>query len=83
MAQPGGTARDVTPVVIDLGKVRSKAVRDLKRGGGELLGEVQDALVATRQRLGPEAAGKELVPIVLLYRKKKKRRRGTRLFPFF
>jgi hypothetical protein len=70
------TAGGASPaIVIDLGKVRSKVVRDFKRGrGGKLALEVEQVGAEARQRLGEDAAKKELVPIVLVYRKKEKRR---------
>lgn len=68
------------PIVIDLGKIKSKSIRDFKKGRGELVHEVEQALAETRQSLGVDAAGKELVPVVLVYRKKQKRRRNGLFF---
>jgi rRNA processing protein Krr1/Pno1 len=67
---------DVTvPIVIDLGKVRRKRVKDLKRGRGRLMGDVHQALNQVRETMGDSIEGKELVPIVLIYRRRRKRRR--------
>ena len=76
MAQRTGS-EGLAPVLLDLGKIKGKTVRQFKEGRGKLVGEVQLVLAEVRQNLGPEAAGKELVPIVVVYRKKARgRRRG-------
>ncbi|HSG39240.1 MAG TPA: protein kinase [Thermoanaerobaculia bacterium] len=87
MEQPTGTER-LAPVLVDLGKVKGKVVRQFKEGRGELVGEVQQVLADVRQSLGPEAATRELVPIVIVYRKKRKRGgrgggNGGGMLPFF
>lgn len=58
------------PIVIDLGKVKKKRVKALKRGEGKLVSEVQQAVEQVRARLGASAAGKEIVPVVVVYRQK-------------
>ncbi|MGE5233910.1 MAG: hypothetical protein ACM3OB_07350 [Acidobacteriota bacterium] len=63
----------VTPIVVDLGKVGRKRVKQLKRGDGPLLEEVHQVIANVRESLGPEAAGRELVPVVMLYRRKRRR----------
>ncbi len=64
------------PIIIDLGKKRRKAIKDLKRGQGRLMDEVYDAVDQIRARLGADAAKKELVPVVLIYKQKSKRGGG-------
>lgn len=64
------------PIIIDLGKKRRKAIRDLKRGHGKLMDEVYDAVDQVRARMGADAAKKELLPVVLIYKKKSKRGGG-------
>jgi hypothetical protein len=66
----------LAPLVIDLGKVKKRQIKRLERGQGRLAAEVQEAVEAARAGLGEEAVGKELVPVVVLYRKKRKKRRG-------
>jgi len=73
-------------IVIDLGKAKRKRIKALKRGRGKLMGEVADALNEAsneiNSRLGEEAANGLLVPVVLVYRRKRKRKgKGIRL-PF-
>jgi hypothetical protein len=64
------------PVIIDLGKVSRKKARRLKRGEGSLLAEVQAAVAETVGQLGPAAAGKEILPVVIVYRQKQKKAAG-------
>lgn len=64
------------PVIIDLGKVKKKKIKQLKRGRGELLDEVDQAVATAAASLGAEAASKTLVPVVVIYRKKEARRKG-------
>lgn len=70
----------INPVVVDLGKKRSKTVRALKNGEGPLMDEVSRVLDEVRAR-SPELASKELVPVVIVYRKKPARKSKSR-FPF-
>ncbi len=64
------------PIVLDLGKVKRKQVKKLKRGTGPLLDEVHEAISSVHQELTAEAEGKALVPVVLLYERKRKKKRG-------
>jgi len=73
-ASPSSDA--VTPIMIDLGKKKNKQIRDLKRGRGKLMDQVSEVLERVRADLGPGTDPKNLVPIVMIYRKKEKRRRG-------
>lgn len=70
------------PIVIDLGKQRPKHIKRLKRGRGKLWDEVVDVIDEVSYQLGEETQDKVLVPIVMVYRKKKKRKRANLLFPF-
>jgi hypothetical protein len=84
MAEPT-TAVQTPTVIIDLGKVKKKQVTELKQGRGDLATEVQEVLAETRARLGPELATKELVPVVVVYRRKRRRKGGKgfgRMLPF-
>jgi len=80
MAEP---AEITQPIVVDLGKVKKKRIRQLKRGRGPLVLDVQDVVNEVSASLGDEVAGKQLVPVVVLYRKKRRRGGGGGLFPFF
>ena len=65
--------KDLIPIVVDLGKTKKKKIKKLKRGTGPLLDEVQQAVAVSRSRAGDQLADKVCVPVVLIYKKKKKR----------
>src|SRR4051812_27649359 len=72
------TTQEVTgiaPVIIDLGKEKKGRIKDLKRGRGRLMAEVAAVLSEVRAGLGADADSKQLVPVLLIYKKKGKRRR--------
>lgn len=75
MAQQTG-AEGLRPVLVDLGTVRGRTVREFKEGCGPLVDDVQQVLAEVRQNLGPDGATKELVPVVLIYRRKRKGKKG-------
>lgn len=64
------------PIVLNLGKVNRKRVKQLKEGHGKLVDEVQEALEQIKASLGADAEGKELVPIVMVYEKKVRKAPG-------
>lgn len=63
------------PVIIDLGKQRSKLIKELKNGEGELWDEVLEVADEVKEMLGAEAEGKVLIPVIMLYQEKASRRR--------
>jgi hypothetical protein len=65
---------------VDLGKKKKKQIRNLKRGRGPLLEDVADVVEKVRASLAEQLAGKELVPVVIVYRQKKKRSSGLLSF---
>jgi hypothetical protein len=65
-----------TPVILDLGSATRRNVRRLKAGGGRLMADVQEAIAQVTSSLGDQAQGKELLPVVVLYRKRSRRSRG-------
>lgn len=67
---------DTIPLVVDLGKTRQRTIDALKRGEGTAMDDVHDALEELRSRMGAEADGKILVPVVFVYRKKQKYKPG-------
>ena len=70
------TSTEMTqPVIIDLGKQKPRALKSLKKGEGKLWEEVLEVVEEVKTMLGPDADGKVLVPIVLVYREKSRRRR--------
>jgi len=68
------------PIVIDLGKQKRKRIKQLKRGRGKLVDRVNEAVAQVRAALGPEAQGKEFVPVAVIFRRDEKGRKG--MFPF-
>jgi hypothetical protein len=65
------TSTEMTqPVIIDLGEQKSKALKQLKAGEGELWDEVFDVIDEVKDMLGKEADGKVLIPVIMLYEKK-------------
>jgi predicted phage gp36 major capsid-like protein len=66
-----------TPIVVDLGATSRKRIRELKRGEGKLKAELQEVIEQIRAQLGADAENKELVPIVLVYSRRKKQPRSA------
>jgi hypothetical protein len=62
------------PVIIDLGKQRPRSLRELKKGEGKLWDEVLDVAEEVKDMLGIDAESKVLIPIVMLYQEKSRRR---------
>lgn len=76
--EENGAAPEVTqPIFINLGKQSPKRIKALKQGSGKLWEEVADVLKEVKGSLGEEADGKILVPVILVYRKQPRRRRGA------
>ncbi|XXX76168.1 hypothetical protein WMF30_51815 [Sorangium sp. So ce134] len=67
-------AEETVPIILNLGKKRKRALKDLKRGRGRLMDEVEQTVAEVRAGLGEEAKLTQIVPVVLIYRKKEKRR---------
>ena len=69
------TAEEMTemtqPIIVDLGKQRAARLKDLKAGEGELWDEVLEVVDEVKEMLGEEGAGKMMVPIILIYEKKR------------
>jgi hypothetical protein len=67
------------PTLLKVGKRKAKEIKDLKKGEGKLMDKVKSAVAQVSA-----AGGKEIVPVVIIYRKKaKKTKRGlAMLSPF-
>jgi hypothetical protein len=70
------------PVIVDLGKRKKKEIRDLKNGCGKLMTEVDVAVDHARSTLPDAEKNKGVIPVVIVYRKKKKGRKGSGSLPF-
>ena len=71
----------ITPIVVDLGKQSRKRIKKLKRGQGPLVGEIHDVVHQVADQLGAAQQDKQIVPVVVLYRRKPKKRSASSLFP--
>ena len=74
--QPEEVEVEVTePIVIKLGKQRRKRIKQLMKGRGKLMSEVEDIIDEVTEILGEDLEGKTVVPLILVYRQKDKRSR--------
>ncbi len=82
--EPVETLTEMTqPIIIDLGKQKTKDLKDLKKGGGKLWDEVLDVVDEVKDMLGEEAEGKVLVPVVMICQEKRRPQRLDKiLFPY-
>ena len=64
-----------TPIVVELGSVKKKRIKDLACGKGKIQADVDRVMATVQENLGAEAEGKILVPVVMVYKKKRKRGR--------
>lgn len=71
---PPESASSVRPIVIDLGRTSSKKVKQLKSGEGIYHSEVEPTIAQVRSQLGSDLEGKELLPVIIIYEKKPKRK---------
>ena len=69
------------PVIVDLGSKKKKLIKDLKNGTGRLMDEVEHAVEQARSALPDSDKNKAVIPVVVIYRKKS-RRRGVKGLPF-
>jgi hypothetical protein len=60
------------PIVVDLGRQKSKRVKALKRGEGPLMEKVDAALLQAKSTSG----GREVIPVVFVFERKSRRKRG-------
>jgi hypothetical protein len=67
------------PIILNLGKQRPKRIKRLMKGQGKLWAEVEGVIDEVGVMLGDELEGKVIVPLVLVYRRKPKRRRALRM----
>jgi hypothetical protein len=76
------TTEMTQPIIVDLGRQTASRLADLKEGEGELWDEVLDVIAEVKEMLGAEADGKVLMPVIMIYEKKARRRRiESILFP--
>jgi hypothetical protein len=71
-----------TPIIVDLGSRRKKAIKDLKNGKGKLLVEIELAVEQARAVLPDSDKNKAIIPVVVLYRQKRRKRGVGDFVPF-
>jgi hypothetical protein len=59
------------PIVVNLGKRKNKHLKELHQGVGPAAEEVAEAVAQLREQLGTAAEGKTIVPVVVVYKKKR------------
>ena len=71
------TSAQVPAIVVNFGKVSRSSLKKLRRGRGKLMTELDEVLAQVKHEIGSEIEGREIVPVVLVCQKKRrKRRRG-------
>ncbi|MCJ7700896.1 MAG: hypothetical protein MUO62_04890 [Anaerolineales bacterium] len=68
------------PIIINLGKQNKKRIKNLLKGRGKLLYEIDDVVEEVTSLLGEELEGKAIVPLVLVYQEKPKQKRSRGMF---
>jgi hypothetical protein len=76
---PGSTIPP--PVIVDLGSRSKKAINKLKDGQGKLMYEVELAVEQARLTLSDSDKNKQVIPVIVIYRKKRKSVRDFPLNP--
>lgn len=72
-----------SPIIIKLGKRKSKSIKDLEKGTGKLMDEVKEVINQVKIKLDDKSDDKFLIPVVLIYSKKSKRRKKGGLLSLF
>jgi hypothetical protein len=70
------------PIIIDVGSRSKKEIRRLKEGRSRLLSEVELAVEQVRSDMKITDSNKEIIPVFILCRRKKKSRRKGVSLPF-
>ena len=70
------------PIIINMGKQRPKRIKRLLSGRGKLWSEVEGVIEEVGTQLGDELDGKTIVPLILVYRRRPKRKRARGIFGF-
>jgi hypothetical protein len=62
------TLLTTNPIVVDLGNRESRLIRELKKGRGDLLDEVNEIVDEVSERIKPAAEGVErvFVPVIVI-----------------
>ena len=75
-----GEVEVTEPIIINLGSQKRKRIKRLLRGRGKLWNEVEGVVEEVTTMLEEELEGKTVVPLVMVYRRKPKRKRSLGIF---
>jgi hypothetical protein len=73
-AVPAPRGEVTAPIVVDLGRRRARQIKKLREGRGPLVGEINEVIAEVRTALAADLDGKTIVPLVVVYKQKKRRR---------
>jgi hypothetical protein len=79
---PAADGEVLNPIVVNLGTQSRKRIKALERGRGELMDEVAAALAQVRNSLDAEDRHHTILPVVFVYKKKRKRPSSIFGLPF-
>ncbi len=68
------TVTTAEPIVLDVGRQKRKAIKNLKAGVGPLADRVKEVAQTAAEQLG--TTDKEVVPVVIVYKKRTNASRG-------
>lgn len=71
---------EIRPVIYDLGSRKKKYIRRLKNGRGELMAEVALAVEQVRANLPDDQQDKNILPVIFIYKKKRKGKKASASF---
>jgi hypothetical protein len=81
--QSEGQEFEVTePIIINMGKQKRKRIKRLLSGRGKLWNEIEGVIEEVGSQLDDELEGKTLVPLIMVYRRRPKRKRARGIFGF-
>jgi hypothetical protein len=72
----------IQPFIVNLGSQRRKRIKALKRGHGRLMQDVAAAVEQVRATLGEAGHNRMLLPVVFIYKQKRKGSKNLLGFPF-
>ena len=71
--QEKSTAQTIRPIIVDLGKVKRKKAKQLKKGEGPLMDQINDVIKEVQSQAGDQLPDSGPQPVIVLYEKKEKK----------
>jgi hypothetical protein len=68
------------PIILNMGKQKRKRIKNLMRGKGRLWDEVEGVIDEVSIMLEDELEGKTIVPLIMVYRRKPRRKQSRGIF---